>query len=155
MNDSAKSTMHHEPVRAMYDRIEDAPRLITMPLHSAIQADTDMPVPANGKLTAASGQFQRASITRTSPERLKSLAGCGDITSLKSAVQEICTEFGKVTRIDVLTMADAEKRRMLCFLRLESPAQERQLMNALGLPRFGDDVLVVVDLSSNSGRLVL
>jgi len=44
---------------------------------------------------------------------------------------------------------------MLCFLRLESPAQERQLMNALSLPRFGDDVLVVVDLSSNSGRLVL
>jgi len=90
-----------------------------------------------------------------SPDRLESLADCGDITSLKSAVQEICTEFGRVTRIDVLTTAEARKRRALCFLRLESPAQERQLMNALGLPRFGDDVLVVVDLSSDPGRLVI
>ena len=63
----------------------------------------------------------------TSPDRLKSLAGCGDITSLKSAVEDICTEFGKVTRIDVLTIAEARKRRALCFLRLESPEQERQL----------------------------
>jgi hypothetical protein len=124
MNYSAKGTMHREPVRAMYGQIEDAPRSITMPLQSAIQADTDMPVLANGKLTAANGQFQRASVTRTSADRLKSLAGCGDITSLKFAVREICTEFGKVTRIDVLTMAEAEKRRMLCFLRLESPAQD-------------------------------
>ena len=92
---------------------------------------------------------------RISPERLKSLGGCADITSLKSAVEEICTEFGKVTRIDVLTMAEAEKRRALCFLRLESPAQEQQLMNALGLPRFGDEVLVVVDLPSDSGRPVI
>jgi hypothetical protein len=92
---------------------------------------------------------------RTSPDRLKSLAGCGDIVSLKTAVQEICAEFGKVTRIDVLTMAEAKKRRALCFLRLESAEQERQLMNALGLPRFGDDVLVVVDLPHDTGRLVI
>ena len=90
-----------------------------------------------------------------SADRLKSLADCGDITSLKSAVQEICTEFGRVTRIDVMTTAEARKRRALCFLRLESPAQERELMNALGLPRFGDDVLIVVDLSSDPGRLVI
>jgi hypothetical protein len=83
------------------------------------------------------------------------LAGCGDIISLKSAVQALCTEFGKVTRIDVLTMADTEKRRALCFLRLESAVQERHLMSALGVPRFGDDVLVIVDLPSDSSRLVL
>ena len=92
---------------------------------------------------------------RASPDRLKSLADCGDINSLKSAVQEICNEVGRVTHIDVLTTAEARKRRALCFLRLESPAQERKLMNALGLPRFGDDVLVVVDLSSDSDRRVI
>ena len=92
---------------------------------------------------------------RASPDRLKSLASCGDMTSLKSAVKEICTEFGRVTRIDVLTTAEARKRRALCFLRLESPAQEQKLMNALGLPRFGDDVLVVVDFPSDSARLVI
>jgi len=89
------------------------------------------------------------------PGPIESLAGCGDITSLKSAVKELCTEFGKVTRIDILTMAEAEKRFALCLLRLESAAQEQQLMNTLGLPRFGDDLLVIVDLPSDSGRLVL
>jgi len=52
-------------------------------------------------------------------------------------------------------MAEVKKPRALCFLRLESPAHERQLMNALGLPRFGDDVLVVVDLPSDSDRVIL
>ncbi len=79
-------------------------------------------------------------------DRLKPLAGCCDIVSLKSAVQEVCAEFGKVTRIDILTMTEAEQRRALCFLRLESEAQESKLMTSLGVRRFGDDVLVVVDL---------
>ena len=91
----------------------------------------------------------------TSLDRLRSLAGCGDITSLRSAVQELCTEFGKVMRIDVLTLAEAEKRRALCFLRLESKAQEQQLITTLGASRFGDEVLVIVDLPSDSGRLAL
>jgi hypothetical protein len=83
---------------------------------------------------------------RTSRDWLKSLAGCGDAASLRFAVSELCAEFGKVTRIDILTMAEAEKRRALCFLRLESEAQERQLMNRLGVSRFGNDLLVIVDL---------
>lgn len=91
----------------------------------------------------------------TSRDWLKSLAGCGDAASLRSAVSELCAEFGKVTRIDILTMAEAEKRRALCFLRLESEAQERQLMNSLGVPRFGNDLLVVVDLPSDRPRLAL
>jgi hypothetical protein len=58
----------------------------------------------------------------------------------------LCTEFGKVTRIDIFTMAEAEKRRALCFLRLESEAQERRLMTTLGASRLGEDLLVIVDL---------
>jgi len=83
-----------------------------------------------------------------SPERLKTLAGCGDAASLRSAVSELCTEFGKVTRIDIFTMAEAEKRRALCFLRLESEAQERRLMTTLGASRLGEDLLVIVELPS-------
>jgi hypothetical protein len=79
---------------------------------------------------------------------LTALAGCGDAASLRSAVSELCAEFGKVTRIDILTMSEAEKRQALCFLRLESAAQERQLMTNLGASRFGDDLLVIVDLAS-------
>ena len=60
----------------------------------------------------------------------------------------LCAEFGRVTKIDVFTMAEAQKRRALCFLRLESAAQERELIAGLGASRFGDDLLVIVDLAS-------
>ena len=79
-------------------------------------------------------------------DRLESLAGCGNTTSLRSAVSDLCAEFGRVTRIDIFTMAEAEKRRALCFLRLESEAQEAQMIASLGGSRFGNDVLVMVDL---------
>jgi hypothetical protein len=80
------------------------------------------------------------------PDRLKPLAACVDVASLTRAVRELCAEFGKVMRIDVLTVAEAEKRKALCFLRLESALQEQHLIDNLGAARFGEDVLVVVDL---------
>jgi len=83
---------------------------------------------------------------RTSAERLKALTGCGDTVGLKSAIHEMCTEFGEVRSIDILTVIEAETRRALCFLRLESEEQEIALMRSLGVSRFGNDVLVVVDL---------
>jgi hypothetical protein len=82
----------------------------------------------------------------TCADRLQALKGCGDTGKLKSAIQELCAEFGKVTSIDIMTMTEAEKRRALCFLRLESEAQEARLMTSLGVSRFGNEVLVVVDL---------
>jgi hypothetical protein len=78
-------------------------------------------------------------------ERVQSLGNCGDAASLQSAVSAICGEFGRITRIEVMTLA-AEKRRALCLLRLESEAQESRLMTSLGASRFGEDVLVIVDL---------
>jgi len=82
----------------------------------------------------------------TSGERLRSLAACGDVESLRSAVCALCAEFGGVTKVDVFTMTEAEKRRALCFLRLESAAEEQVLMASLGASRFGEDLLVIVDL---------
>ena len=79
-------------------------------------------------------------------DRLRSLGGCGDVARLRSAIGELCAEFGNVKHIDVLTLAEAEHRRAVCFLRLESADQEQRLMSALGVSRFGDDVLVIVDL---------
>jgi hypothetical protein len=63
------------------------------------------------------------SAARTSAERLKALADCGDPERLKAALRELCAEFG--------------------FLRLESEAQELELMSRLGVSRFGNEVLVV------------
>ena len=85
---------------------------------------------------------------------LESLTACRDAVSVRSAITDLCAEFGKVTRIDVLTLAAKEKRRALCLLRLESEAQERRLMSDLGVSRFGDDVLVIVDLPARPGPAV-
>lgn len=86
---------------------------------------------------------------------LNSLTGCCDAAGVRSAITDLCAEFGKVTRIDVLTLAADEKRRAVCLLRLESDAQERQLMSSLGISRFGDDVLMIVDLPARRDRPAL
>jgi hypothetical protein len=86
---------------------------------------------------------------------LESLSGCRDAAGVRSAITDLCAEFGKVTRIDVLTLAAEEKRQAVCLLRLESDAQERHLMSSLGVSRFGDDVLVVVDLPARRDRPLL
>jgi hypothetical protein len=86
---------------------------------------------------------------------LESLSGCCDAAGVRSAITELCTEFGKVTHIDVLTLAMDEKRQAVCLLRLESDAQERRLMSTLGISRFGDDVLVIVDLPARQDRSLL
>jgi hypothetical protein len=126
----------------MYDQLEHTLTSITMRLRSAMRGRR----PTQRRNHRHGEPADSASAVRTSRDWLKSLASCGDAASLRSAVSGLCAEFGKVTRIDVLTMAEAEKRRALCFLRLESEAQERQLMTSLGVSRFGNDLLVIVDL---------
>jgi hypothetical protein len=77
---------------------------------------------------------------------LAPLADCANATSLRSAVSELCGRFGTLRQIDVLTVTEAEHRRALCFLKLDSPAEESEMMAALGITRFGEDLLLVVDL---------
>ena len=84
----------------------------------------------------------------TARERLESLGGCADVGGLRAAVSDVCAQFGKVTKIDVLMMTAAQKRRALCFLRLESSAQEQLLIASLGATRLGEDLLVIVDLAN-------
>jgi len=86
---------------------------------------------------------------------LKALSDCGDICNLRSAVKDICAEFGRVRTLDVLTIRDTDKRRALCFLRLESAAQEGQLIGALDAVRFGEEVLIIVDLAPIPDQLPL
>jgi hypothetical protein len=83
---------------------------------------------------------------------LESLNRCCDAASVRSAITDLCAEFGKVTRLDVLTLAAQEKRRAVCLLRLESDAQEERLVSRLGISRFGDDLLVIVDLPAIPDR---
>ncbi len=77
---------------------------------------------------------------------LKDLAQCGDVGSLESALRTLCSEFGSVSRLDILTMIDAGKRQALCLLQLDSSEQEQGLITKLGAGRFGEDLCVVVEL---------
>jgi hypothetical protein len=77
---------------------------------------------------------------------LKDLSNCGDFSSLESELRALCSGFGPVSRMDVLPMVDAGKRKAVCLLRLNSSEQEQNLMTQLGAIRFGEDLCVVVDL---------
>lgn len=84
---------------------------------------------------------------------LKSLAGCKDVASLRSTIYELFTEFGEIAHMDILTMKQPGKRQALCFLRLESAAQEQQLMANLGVTRFGNELLFVVDFPTEQANI--
>ena len=77
---------------------------------------------------------------------LRDLTQCGDVGSLQSALRSLCSEFGSLSRLDILTMSEAGKRQAVCLLRLDSAEQEQNLMTKLGAGRFGEDLCVVVDL---------
>ena len=78
---------------------------------------------------------------------LKDLTQCGDVGSLEWALRTLCSEFGSLARLEILTMIEAGKRQAVCLLRLDSSKQEQDLMTKLGAVRFGDDLCVVVDLA--------
>lgn len=86
---------------------------------------------------------------------LEHLKQCGNIDVLKPALHSLCSRFGSVARLDVLTAMQAGKRQAICFLRMDSPAQEMLLMQSLGIGRFGGHLVVVVDLCSpNTGAAI-
>ena len=77
---------------------------------------------------------------------LEQLKDCASQNDLRSALHSICSRFGLIVRLDILMASQGGKRQALCFLRLESGEQERQLMSELGVGRFGGDIVVIVDL---------
>jgi hypothetical protein len=82
----------------------------------------------------------------------KDLAQCADVVSLGSELRALCSEFGSVSRLDILTMTNSGKRRAVCLLRLNPAGREQELMTALGANRFGEDLCVVVDLEGPAPR---
>ena len=72
---------------------------------------------------------------------------CADVKSLELALLNACSEFGSVSRLDIMTMIKAGKRQAVCLVRMDSAQQEHELMSRLGAVRFGEDLCVVVDLA--------
>lgn len=77
---------------------------------------------------------------------MKPLAECSDAASLNRAIQELCTELGIVARVDIRILIKSGKRQALCFLRTGSAGQEEQLLRTPGATRFGNELLLIVDL---------
>lgn len=87
---------------------------------------------------------------KTKGVKVSALAGLrqhSDVTSLKSALHQLCSEFGRITRLDILTAMHEGTKQAICFLRMERPEQEQQLMKTLGVGRFGGEVVFVLNLN--------
>ena len=79
---------------------------------------------------------------------LEDLKQHSDTQTLKLALMRLCSRFGRVAKLDVLTASKAGKRQALCFLRMDSDEEERTLMAGLGVGRFSGELVMVVDLNS-------
>ena len=55
-----------------------------------------------------------------------------DVNSLRSALHELCGQFGRITRLDILTAMHEGTKQAICFMRMERPEQEQTLMKTLG-----------------------
>jgi hypothetical protein len=86
---------------------------------------------------------------------LDSLKNFTDVSTLRPALLSLCSRFGSILRLDILTACQAGKRQALCFLRMDSAEQEQQIMNELGVGRFGGDIVLVIDLYNSSEALQL
>ncbi len=81
---------------------------------------------------------------------LESLKNSADIHALRQALLILCGSYGAMARLDIVSASQSGKRQALCFLRMDSEAQELRMMRELGMGRFGGDLVLVVDLQPSS-----
>ena len=65
---------------------------------------------------------------------------------LRSAIESVCAEFGKVTYLEMLPVTRVTPRQCLCFLRLDTAAAEDELRRKLHIKRFAGDLYFFVDV---------
>jgi hypothetical protein len=91
---------------------------------------------------------RRTLVRRRAPApSLAQLNHCTDVVSLRPTLQDLCSRFGVVARLDVLPVEQAGHQQALCFWRMQSAEAEVQIMQTWGIGRFGGDLVMVVDLS--------
>lgn len=86
--------------------------------------------------------------TLASPASLEALQWCTSISGLRVALGVLCRAYGDLRRLDIVPAAQGGRQQALCFLRLQTAAQEESLMRALGIGRFGGELVLVVKLAS-------
>ena len=85
----------------------------------------------------------------SSPE-LDQLDGSHDLASLRAALHNLCSRFGSVRHLTILPANHIGRQQGLCFLRMSSSEEEDRIMAALGIGRFGGELVLVFNLRPNS-----
>lgn len=74
------------------------------------------------------------------------LAGKPDIFALRDRLHTLFSRYGEVRRLDLVRADQGQARRIMCFLRMGSEQEEQALVSALGMGRFGGDLVLVLAL---------
>ena len=81
----------------------------------------------------------------SSPE-LAHLDGRHDLAGLRSALDALCSRYGSLRHLTILPANHVGRQQALCFLRMASSEEEDRIMTALGIGRFGGELVLVVNL---------
>jgi len=69
-----------------------------------------------------------------------------DIFALRDHLHALFSGYGQVRRLDLVRADEGRARRVMCFLRMSRPEDEQAVARALGMGRFGGDLVMVVAL---------
>jgi len=74
--------------------------------------------------------------------------GSPQALTLHDQLFALFSRYGQVQRLDLVRADQGQVRRAMCFLRMASESQEQALASALGMGRFGGDLVWVVSLDA-------
>ena len=77
------------------------------------------------------------------PAKPPQMAG-EDISIWRDRLHALFSEHGHVRRLDLVRADQAGQRRYLCFLRMASEEEDSAVALALGLGRFGGDLVMLI-----------
>lgn len=86
---------------------------------------------------------------------LRDLQQYATAEALTPALHRLCRHFGLIEKLVILTAKHEGAKQAICFLRLELEDQEKALMQALGVGKFGGEIVIVVDLKANDSSAEL
>jgi hypothetical protein len=81
----------------------------------------------------------------SSPE-LAQLDGRHDLAGLRAALDSLCSRYGLLRHLTILPANHVGRQQALCFLRMANSKEEERIMAALGIGRFGGELVLVLNL---------
>lgn len=83
------------------------------------------------------------SVTLTPAENPAPIAAW-DRLDLRERLYRLLSAHGQVQRLDLLRADQNGQRRFLCFVRMRSESENQAVAQALGLGRFGSDLVMLI-----------